>query len=120
MTKGPIKQSAVNASFSIAVMVLFIFITDPQTLPAPMLLVLPILVLVSAYSLIRLMAGVVAMEGTPKQPKSLSFVLALAPTLLMVFGSLGQLGIQDIGLTLVLIAGLGWYIKRTTASDQLS
>jgi len=93
---------------------LFLLITNPRSLSAPMLLLLPVLVAVTLYTICKLLLEVFSsMSGL--KIRTVSLVLSAGPTLLMLLGSLGQLGVQDFMLAFSLIAGLSWYIMRVQA-----
>ncbi len=95
----------------LVLMALFILFTSPASLPVPMLLLFPVLVFVTSLAWARLILGTFTRYSQLKI-KSLSVVISIAPTLLIVLGSLGQLGAQDATLAVLLIGGFGWYLKR--------
>lgn len=105
------RKDLIAGAVGIGLILLFIFTTNPATLPVPLLLLLPIMVLVTGLIIIRLVLRVFTHLSEPKI-KGLGIVLAVGPTLLVILGSLGQLSIQDIALALMLVAGFAWYLKR--------
>ncbi|MDQ3065334.1 MAG: hypothetical protein M3Q36_03645 [bacterium] len=109
------KKDIVTCAAGFLFINLFLFFTNPQSLPAVMFLAVPLLVAITSYLFIKI---VLEMFSTLSKDsiRLLSGVSASAPTLLMVLGSLGQLGIQDVLLALLLSSGLGFYIKRQNIS----
>ncbi len=89
----------------------FIFLTNPQKLPAIFFLLLPTLIAFTSFQFIKLTFEVFTFMSQQKI-KVLSGVIATAPTLIFILGSVGQLGYQDMVLALLLASGLGWYVKR--------
>jgi hypothetical protein len=105
------RKELVVSAIGIVLITIFIFSTDPTTLPAYLLLVLPVLLFVTCNVAFRLFMQV--FTGLDQaRIKTVSVVLALGPTLLATLGSLGQMGIQDIGLAILLVSGFAWYLKR--------
>ena len=90
---------------------LFIFLTNPSTLPAVLLLLLPICVAGTSFTVCKLLLEVFT-SYTQDRIKLLGGIIAIAPTLMVVLGSVGQLQFQDIVLAVFLIAGISWYAKR--------
>ncbi len=93
----------------------FILLTNPQNLSASMLLILPIIVAITSYSISKFLLLVFVQLDSIKI-KTISLVFALGPTLVVLLGSLGQLGFQDLLLAFLLVSGMGWYIKRIQKS----
>ncbi len=102
---------------SFLVLGIFVLSTNPRDLSAALLLVLPLLVYLTVYSASRLTANY--FFSTSKiRVHSVSAIIAAGPTLMVILGSLGQLGVQDILLACMLCAGLGWYLRRLPRATQ--
>jgi hypothetical protein len=92
----------------------FITTTNPSSLYVPLLLLLPLIVAITFYSLCSLLLRVFTHLQETKI-KTISLISSLAPTLLILLGSLNQLSSQDFLLAILLVVGLCWYIKRVQA-----
>lgn len=98
-------------SATLFITILFMLATNPREISVQLLLVLPVLVGLLSYYFIKIVTGLFTdMESERRQ--RLSFVLATGPTIMIVLGSLHQLGIQDVALASLFVAGLGWYLRR--------
>lgn len=89
----------------------FILLTDPSSLTAHALLLLPILVAVTVFAITHLLIQIFTKLPSNKT-KTLSGVVAVGPTLVVMLGSLGQLGAQDMLLAVLLVGGFSWYVRR--------
>lgn len=90
---------------------LFIFSTDPKSLSAVFLLVLPVLIAVTVFVITRLLLRLCS-SMTGGLMNIISMVVATGSLLVVLLGSLGQLGSQDSLLALLLVAGLAFYFRR--------
>jgi len=90
---------------------LFIFSTDPRKLSAGLLLVPPVLLFAILFTLSLMFLS--AFTNVPKAKQRItSGVIAIAPVLLMLLASLGQLTGKDTLLSLLFIGGLAAYFSR--------
>lgn len=105
------KAKAIKAVLGVTATTMFIVFTNPNSLPAVFLLVLPALIFATTYWISEFMVDLFV-EQPSKNSRLLSGVIAVAPMLVVVLGSVGQLGLQDITLALLLAGGLSWYLKR--------
>lgn len=88
----------------------FLLLTDPTKVP------LPILMLPFVWMFLLLFIAVYMGLGLTALPRLKKRILAAAvgglPILLLILQSIGQLTIRDTLITVGLILGVGWYIKR--------
>jgi hypothetical protein len=90
---------------------LFIFSTDPRNLSAPLLLVPPIVLFGVLFTVAY--AVLSAYTDVPKaKQRVMSGVIAIAPVLLLLFASLGQLTGRDTVLSLLFVGGLATYFGK--------
>lgn len=98
---------------------LFIFSTDPRKLSASLLLVPPVLLFIILFVLST--ALLQAFTEVPKTKQHLvSGVVATAPVLLLLLGSLGQLTGKDTLLSLLFVGGLAAYFSRAALNHESS
>lgn len=90
---------------------LFLFSTNPERLPLPMLLIMPLLMTGFAVGILR-MALIAFTDWGVDRIRQLSLVGGTGVLVIALLNSLSQLGIQDIVLCLALIAGLAFYLRR--------
>jgi hypothetical protein len=105
------KKDILGLSLSVIVSVFFMLFTDPNTMSVFLLLWLPVLVFISSYFLAKLSLKLFTKYSAVKI-KSTGAVLAAGPALIVVLGSLGSIGFQDIVLAFLLVGGFSWYLKR--------
>ena len=92
---------------------LFVVSTDPRKLSASLLLVPPVLLFVVLFGFALSLLS--AFTEVPKvKQRLMSGVLASAPVLLLLLGSLGQLTGRDTILSLFFIGGLAVYFSRAS------
>ena len=90
---------------------LFIFSTNPRNLSAPLLLVPPILLFGILFTVTY--ALISAFTDVPKaKQRVMSGVVAIAPVVLLLFASLGQLTGRDTVLSLLFVGGLAAYFGK--------
>lgn len=111
------KRQLILCAIGIAGILLFILTTNPAVISVGLLLVLPMLVALTTFACARLMLQIFSGLSATKRT-ALSSVCAVGPTLIVILGSLGQLGVQDFMLACLLVGGLYWYIKRVQAVRQ--
>lgn len=91
----------------------FMLVTNPESLPLP-LLVIPFLLLFAAlYLTARQFLGRFSANLGERPQKIVAFTLAGLPVLLIILQSIGQLSIRDLLITLGLVAGLIFYFRKT-------
>lgn len=111
MMSQTFKKQLVLSAAGVCGIVLFIFMTDPRSISAGLLLVLPALVACTSFILVKLSLGIFTSLSAARI-KALSLIAACGTSLVVVLGSLGQLGLQDFTLACLLIGGLSWYVRR--------
>ncbi len=104
------KNSAKAAIISSIILLLILLNTDPQSLPAVVLIAPFILLFVAFASAIYLMAGYLGLSG-PVRLRT-GFVGAFAPVVLMILQSLGQLTLRDTLVIFALFVLVYFYISR--------
>jgi hypothetical protein len=119
-TTHPFKKDAALAFIGILSVVLFIVSTNPQEISAFMLLLLPVLVAFASYKIIKLFIEIFT-EWSLLRARQISAILASGVTLIVLLSSLHQLGLQDFILSILLILGFSWYLRRLNplAEEQL-
>jgi hypothetical protein len=119
-TTHPFKKDAAFAFIGILSVVLFIVSTNPQEISAFMLLLLPVLVAFASYKIIKLFIEIFT-EWSLLRARQISAILASGVTLIVLLSSLHQLGLQDFILSILLILGFSWYLRRLNplAEEQL-
>lgn len=91
----------------------FMLITNPESLPLP-LLVIPFLLLFAAlYLTVKLLLDRYFSNLYGRPLKGVAFTLAGLPVLLIILQSIGQLSIRDLLITLGLVLGLIFYFRKT-------
>lgn len=105
------KIDAILAIAGTAIIFLFILLTNPQNLSALFLLFLPLLIAFTSYRITKLLIEIFS-DWSMKRVKQVSAVLATGITLIVLLSSLHQLGLQDFILSVSLVAGFGWYLRR--------
>lgn len=102
---------------AVILLCLFIFSTDPQELSASLLLVPPVLLFIIMF--VAVYATLSAYTNVPKVKQRLvSGVVATAPVLLLLLGSLGQLTGKDTLLSLLFVGGLAAYFSRAALNHS--
>lgn len=97
----------------------FIFSTDPRNLSAGLLLVPPILLFIIIYVL-TYTAFQSYTEVAKAKIRVVSGVVATAPVILLLFGSLGQLTGKDTFLSLLFVGGLAAYFSKVALNHSSS
>lgn len=113
------KKQLILSTAGILSIVFFILFTHPASLSAPLLLLLPILVAITTFITSRLFIEIFT-DLPQSKIKTLSGVIAVGPTLMVMLGSLGQLGIQDVLLAVMLVGGFSWYVRRVQDTTSLN
>lgn len=90
---------------------LFLLMTNPESLPIVFLLLLPAMIAVSAASFARVLI-LVFTEVTIDRSKVISAVVGAGVMTFALLGSLHQLGVQDLILLALLTSGSLFYLKR--------
>lgn len=112
-----IKKDVLLSSLSILGILSFVFITNPQSMPILFVLLLPLLFAAGAFVTTRLLLRVF-FDVNDRQLKILSLSFAGGALLVVVLGSLKQLGIQDFVLALLLVAGSAFYFLKNLSQDS--
>jgi 4-amino-4-deoxy-L-arabinose transferase-like glycosyltransferase len=94
---------------------LFIFFTNPQNLPLP-LLVLPIALL---FLIIFTTVYLLIVKNIPSSKRIsktrlyiISAIVAIVPVMLIVLASIGQFTLRDIILSAVIVICMAWYLIK--------
>jgi hypothetical protein len=111
------KKDILYLSLGIILSVFFMLFTNPNTMSVFLVLWLPVLVFISSYFIFKIGFKLFS-SFTELKIKSLAAVLATGPALVIVLGSLGSIGIQDIVLAFLLVGGLSWYLRRFQSNDK--
>jgi len=91
---------------------LFLMLTNPETLPLPLLLVPFLLLGLSIYKTAELGYRVLFKERDKSRLRVLAAITAFLPTLLLILASIGQLTIRDTAIVLGLLILLTFYLRR--------
>ena len=110
------KRDILLMSICFVLSVLFMLFTNPQTMSVFLLLFLPVMVFLSTYFTVKL-AFKLFSNFTEVRIKLIALVLGVGPTLIMILGSLGSIGPQDIILAILLVSGFSWYLRRFQADN---
>ena len=105
------KRDMILLSLSMLISLIFMLFTNPRTMSALWLLVLPILTFINSFYIAKLVLKFFTGYNEVKI-KTVSAVLAAGPALVIVLGSLGSIGLQDIVLAFLFVSGLSWYLRR--------
>ncbi len=108
------KRDAGLAGLGASAVLLFIICTDPSKLSAMFLLVFPLLVAITSFIVTRLVLTIF-LSVSQTALRVISSVVGVGVLLVVLLGSLGQLGFQDMLLAFLLVAGLVFYLKRVHA-----
>lgn len=90
----------------------FLLITNPETLPLPLLLVPFLLLAISLYKTAELGYGVMFKRLSKYRIRVLAAISAALPTLVIILASIGQLTIRDLAIIGGLLAFLTFYLRR--------
>lgn len=94
-----------------------IFITNPVSVPIAFVLVMPILVASTSFVVTRFFLRLL-FEFNNHQITICSYMLAGGVLLVLMLGSLKQLGLQDVILSLLLASGLAFYFTRSSEDTR--
>ena len=100
------------AGLSAVFLCMYVFMTNPRTLPAPMLLVPPALLFVLCLFAFRLIVGAFT-DLNSARIKAVVVALSALPALLLMLATVGQLGAKDAILAILFVGGLTWYFDRS-------
>lgn len=95
----------------------FLFVTNPQSLPVVLLLVIPLLLGLTSLFAVRSL-GAVFTRVSIDRLKRFSVLVAGGVLLIALLGSLGQLDFQDVLLSSLLVGGLGFYTNRFNQQEN--
>lgn len=93
---------------SSSILLLFLFVTNPETVPSVLLIVPFVLLFISIAGCVPLVLGRVAGQRVARA----GVVAASVPVLLLVLQSLGQLTIRDILAVAALVSVAYFYVSR--------
>jgi hypothetical protein len=106
------RKQVVAVSLMAVFLCLYVFTTNPRTLPAPMLLVPPLAVFVLCLLLLRMVVGSFTKLNSARL-KAVVVAVSALPSLLLMLATAGQLGLKDALLTILFVGGLTWYFERS-------
>ena len=108
------KRSFIVAIVSSTILLAFLLVLDPSTLPS-FLLVVPFILMFVVLSLV-FYEGLILLRFDRLTARKLAILCASLPVLLLVLQSVGQLTFRDV-LVLFLLSVVAWfYIARTARS----
>lgn len=90
----------------------FLLLTNPETLPIPLLIMPFLMVLFAIYRTTNLALGLGPRPMSPKRAKLMSGVIAILPTVLLILASIGQLTVRDSVIIFGLLILLTFYMRR--------
>jgi hypothetical protein len=90
----------------------FLLITNPETLPLPLLIVPFILLLLVLYKTAETILAVSFRQISAKRIKLMAGISAVLPTLLLILASIRQLTIRDSAIVVGLLIMLTFYMRR--------
>lgn len=105
------KRELVLSTIGSLSILLLLISTNPQTMPAAFLLIFPLLVAFTSFMIAKLILRFFT-NANEMSVKIISSLVAMGSLLVVLLGSLGQLGLQDFLLASLLIGGLVFYLKR--------
>lgn len=106
------KKNATLGSSFLSILVFFLLVTNPSTLPAILLILLPVLVSLSAYYITRFILSFFFPNISSVDIKLASIFAMIFPVFLIILSALNQLGFFDFVLATVFSAGSILYLKR--------
>lgn len=92
---------------------IFMTVTNPETLPLPLLTIPFILVFAALYMTVGLLLKKYFSNLRGKSPQAVALTLSGLPVLLIILQSIGQLSIRDLLIIVTLIVGLIFYFRKT-------
>lgn len=101
---------------SLVCILFFIFGTNPAALPAVFLLALPIFSGMFVWSAMRLLLGVF-LPLSQRHTDTISLLIGVGFMIILALGSIHQLGVQDVVLTILLLSGLLFYCLGTVPQE---
>lgn len=110
------KQNKVKKIILVSILVfslpVFLLLTNPETLPLPLLVVPNLLVFVILFTLFNILIKSVGQEMPDKRRKVIACLLAVFPTLIIVLQSLRQLTWSDFIIVVLIFIPLSWYLLK--------
>lgn len=91
---------------------IFLLVTNPDSLPLPMLIVPFILVLLALYKTTQTILSIGSTRLSPKKIRLMSGTVAVLPTVLLTLASIGQLTVRDSAIVFGLLILLTFYMRR--------
>ena len=104
------KRNVITAAL-VTVLVLFLSLTDPGKLPLPLLIV-PFLVLFCLVYVVTKGYILLHFRTTRKRKVIAAGVVAMVPTLLLMFQSIHQLNLRDVVVIVALACVTGFYVAK--------
>lgn len=90
----------------------FLLLTNPETLPLPLLILPFVLLFVALYKTAQAVLSMLFKGLSRRRVRLMSGIIALLPTLLLILASIQQLTIRDIAIVVGLIILLTFYMRR--------
>ena len=91
----------------------FLVLTNPASLPLPMLVVPFLLLFAALYFTVELLLSRYLPNLGSRAQHALSLSLTSLPILLLILQSIGQLSARDLLITAGLVGGLVFYFRKT-------
>ena len=90
----------------------FLLVTNPETLPLPLLIVPFIVLLFALYTTAQALLRVLFKDIPKARKKTMALIFAILPTLLILLASIRQLTVRDTAIILGLLILLMFYVRR--------
>ncbi|MBA3758581.1 hypothetical protein H0X10_03050 [Candidatus Saccharibacteria bacterium] len=90
----------------------FLLVTNPETLPLPLLIIPFVLLLLILYKTAEAVLGITLNRRSSKRVKIMAGVVAFLPTLLLILASIRQLTVRDSAIVIGLLVMFIFYMRR--------
>lgn len=111
-----IKRDLIITLSGLVIMSLFIFFTNPFSMPIWVILLVPIVASIVTANIFKILLKLFLQDIKGKSLTVLSLSSALFVLIMFLLGSLKQLGIQDFALVLAFISGSAFYFYKAEPS----
>lgn len=109
-----IKHSLRNALLSVFILMLLLVFTNPNNMPAMLLLLLPVAAICSSYNLIKLAFLYFFYKLSLRTIRVLCIFGIIFPGVIFILGAFHQLKLLDVALSFVLAFGATLYIYTSS------
>lgn len=90
----------------------FLLLSNPETIPLPLLIVPFLLLLIVLYKTSLLLLRIGFSSLSVSKMKAIATVIAALPTLLLILASIRQLTVRDVAIVVGLLIMLTFYMRR--------